>query len=180
MRNFINIFIIILCLISISAIFGCNQLLRTGYLRKDIHINNHNGDLAVEIYQGSFVNSGSVVVWADSLGNLYRESAKRLLYGKVSDSSILKYTNKNENGLKEAKVNVHVSPMLLTNDMKDITAESENIYYEYCSTCHSAPDLTKMFNKQMKGVMQSMVSHSNIPPKEAEQLRRYINLTISN
>ncbi|MGD9809229.1 MAG: hypothetical protein AB7E76_00010 [Deferribacterales bacterium] len=165
---------------SCIAVFmlGCSKVFKTGYLRRDINILDSEGAVAGRIYTGSYVKSGSIVAWAEDTGILYRGPHKELEYGEIFDESILEYTGEIQNGLKEALINTPISMNNLSPELDDVVPESEELYYEYCSTCHAAPDLTKTYNVHMKSVMNSMVSHSNVSEEEAKILNRYINLKI--
>jgi hypothetical protein len=178
MRKFVKLFIIVILSFAAVFILGCTKVFKTGYLRRDINILDSAGAVAGRIYTGSYVKSGSIVAWAEDNGVLYRGPDKDLEYGEVFDTSILEYTGDTRNGLKEALINTPISMNNLSPELDDVVPESEELYYEYCSTCHAAPDLTKQYNIHMKSVMNSMVSHSNVSEEEAKILNRYINLKI--
>lgn len=173
--------VIMLLLITLTMISaGCNKVFRTGYLCQDSEILNSEGIVAGVLYRGTFIQSGKVTVWVDSEGTLYAMSDKRLDYGKLDDLSVLKYTGDVSGDMKEATLETNFPAEILTSYIDDALAESEDLYYEYCSTCHAAPDLSRKFNQQMKGVMHSMVTHSNVTEDEAAVLQRYISLKLGN
>jgi len=180
MRKYTHIGILFLFMFGFAVFYGCYNILETGYLKKDLLISDKNGTEGVKLYFGSFVKSGSITVWVDTDGSLYREPEKLLKYGEVKNDSMLTFTSNVQNGLREAKFSTKISPTLLSSDITEVTAEAEEVYYEHCSTCHQAPDLTKKYNAQMKGVMESMVVHTNMPVEDAELLARYVSLYTNN
>lgn len=166
-------------MIALSSL-GCSNLFKTGYLREDVVVSDSKGSVAGLLYLGSYIKEGSIIGWIAENGMFYREPEKELEYGKIYDTSVLEFTGDIENGLKKAVIDTKVSIRNLSPDLKDVMPESEELYYEYCSTCHAAPDLTKQYNVHMKSIMNSMVFHSNVSDEEAKILNRYINLKILN
>jgi len=180
MRKFIKLFVVLLLLIIALFSLGCSNIFKTGYLREDVVIKDRKGSVAGLLYIGSYIKEGYIIGWIGENGMFYREPEKELEYGKIYDTSVLKFTGDAEKGLKKAMIDTNVCMHNLSPELNDVMPESEELYYEYCSTCHAAPDLTKQYNVHMKSVMTSMVFHSNVSDEEAKILNRYINLKIVN
>ncbi|GAB1535446.1 hypothetical protein ADMFC3_10770 [Geovibrio sp. ADMFC3] len=172
---------IIICYIALIFVFSIFTAFASGYgwLNKDIELTDVSGKKTALLQFGSPISDGKLTAWMRKGDKtLYSENG-RITYGILYDLSSAVETGSAKQGMKEVLIKGFIKSDYISQTLEAALSSYEDMYYEICSSCHSAINHRRFSVEQWAGIMSSMKTHAKISDSDAAGLYRYIKLVIT-
>ncbi|MGE4498087.1 MAG: hypothetical protein AB7E48_09425 [Deferribacterales bacterium] len=166
-------------LISVLCIFTASAS-EKGWLNKNIELTDAKGKKTALLQFGSPISDSRLTAWMrKGEKTLYSEDG-RVTYGILYDPSAAVETGRTRQGMREVMIKGYIKSSYISPTLEDSLSEYEDKYYDICSSCHSAINLSRFSIDQWAGIMNSMKTHAQISDNDSAGLYRYIKLIITD
>lgn len=164
--------LLLFCLLSASAS-------EKGWLNKNIELTDDKGKKTVLLQFGSPIEDSRLTAWMRKGDKTLYSEDGRMTYGILYESSAAVETGSTSHGMREVMIKGYIKSEYISPSLASALREYEDMYYEICSSCHSAINHRRFSVEQWAGIMSSMKTHAKISDNDSAGLYRYIKLIIT-